>query len=45
MNGWLIFWQGVIGITLTAFALLAVIVSIAGWRDLKAMLRKESEKR
>ena len=43
MNGWASFWTFVIIITVTAFALLAIVVTIGGFRDLKILLRKDEK--
>tara|TARA_B100001123_G_C14596011_1_gene743966 strand:- start:390 stop:539 length:150 start_codon:yes stop_codon:yes gene_type:complete len=43
LNGWASFWTFVIIITVAAFALLAIVVTIGGFRDLKILLRKEEK--
>lgn len=43
MDAWVTFWAVVIVVTLSAFAVLAVIVAIGGWSDLKRLLSKRSE--
>jgi hypothetical protein len=43
MHGWATFWAGVIIVSLAAFTVLAVVVTIGGWRDLLALLKHDSK--
>ena len=43
MESWANFWAAVIILALTAFAILAVVVTIGGWRDLMALLKRDSQ--
>lgn len=40
MSGWFSFWQGLVIVSLTAFALLSVFVMIGGARDVLSMFRQ-----
>jgi len=40
MNFWITFWAWVIVGSMTAFAILAVVVTIGGWGDLKVMFSR-----
>lgn len=39
-SGWIVFWGGLLGITLVAYAVLAVVVSIGALKDIRDMFRK-----
>ena len=39
MEGWMTFWAVLLGASLAAFAVLAVVVAIGGFFDLLAMFR------
>jgi hypothetical protein len=39
MSGWMTFWAILLGASLTGFAVLAVVVAIGGFFDLRAMFR------
>lgn len=45
MSAWALFWMVVLVASLVGFAALAVVISIGGWRDLRAMLAELSERR
>ena len=45
MSAWATFWGVALAASLLAFALLAVAVTIGGWRDLRTMLRALGERR
>ena len=40
MNGWALFWTICFGASLTLFSILAVVVGVGGWRDLKIMISR-----
>ena len=41
MTGWwIVFWGALLGTTLIAYAVLAVIVTIGGFQDIRSMFRK-----
>ena len=40
MNLWITFWACVIAGSMAAFAILAVVVTIGGWGDLKVMFSR-----
>ena len=40
MNLWITFWAWVIAGSMAAFAILAVVVTIGGWGDLKVMFSR-----
>ena len=40
MNFWITFWAWVIVGSMAAFAILAVVVTIGGWGDLKVMFSR-----
>lgn len=37
---WIIFWIGLLGLTIMAYTVLAVVVTIGGFRDIRAMFRR-----
>jgi len=39
MSGWMTFWAILLGVSLAGFAVLAVVVAVGGFFDLKAMFR------
>lgn len=44
MEAWSTFWAAVLGLSLASFLLLAVVVTIGGWKDLRAMLAELSRR-
>lgn len=45
MSAWATFWSVVLIASLAGFAVLAIVVTVGGWRDLRAMLRELGERR
>lgn len=45
MSAWASFWSVVLIVSLGGFAVLAVVVTVGGWRDLRAMLAELGERR
>ncbi len=45
MNGfWINFWAILLGVTLIAYSILVVRVTLGGFRDIQSMFRKLSER-
>ncbi len=40
MDGWTLFWAIVLGASLTGFSVLALVVTLGGWKELKELLAK-----
>jgi len=38
MEGWVLFWAIVLGVSLSGFTVLALVVTVGGWKDLRKML-------
>jgi len=38
MDSWIRFWAVFLGTSLAGFTLLAIVVTVGGWRDLREML-------
>lgn len=45
MGFWPTFWGVVLAASLLGFAALAIVVTVGGWRDLRAMLRELGKRR
>ena len=43
MSGWLTFWEILLVVSLAVFAVLVVLVTIGGFRDIRSMFRALDE--
>ena len=38
-SGWTMLWGGLLAATLVAYTILTVVVTLGGWKDIRAMFR------
>ena len=43
ISSWASFWGWILGISLVLFAVIAVVVTIGGFRDIRALLAKAAD--
>ena len=43
-NPWVLFWGGLLAVTLISYVILAVVVTIGGFGDIREMFRKLSRR-